>query len=237
MLNLLAAYLLLVAPALNLWRSLRPRGDRPTRPPVRRYWSMAWPVGLMLGVLWIGARRAGWSAQDIGFDIPLSTAGTWGLGFAVLLLGGLAVGDVVMARRATPARRAATERKLLDTDFPWPRSAGEAVLFALATALMTAGWEILYRGFVLLLLAPATGLPVAIVLSALAYGIAHGYRSPRQLIASIVSAFVFTIAYALTHSLWWLIIIHAGLPLLAVPTALRAQRDRAAAALGAPMNG
>lgn len=86
---------------------------------------------------------------------------------------------------------------------------------------MTAGWEILYRGFILLL-TPNTGLPIAITISALAYGIAHGYRSPKQLIASIVSAFAFTIAYALTHSLWWLIVIHAGLPLSAVPAALRA---------------
>jgi hypothetical protein len=56
---------------------------------------------------------------------------------------------------------------------------------------------ILYRGFVLLL---------------------------TQLIASILSAFVFTVAYALTQSLWWLMVIHAGLPLTAVAAVLRQGR-------------
>lgn len=232
MLNyLLAAYLLLVAPALNLWRSLRPKSDKTPRTPMRRYWSMSWPVIIMLGVLWSGARQAGYTARDIGFDAPLSSAGAWGLGFAVLLLGGLAVASSVMERRYTPERRAEHERKLLDTDFPWPRTGGEALVFALGSLIMTAGWEILYRGFILLLLTPGTGLPLAITASALAYGIAHGYKSPKQLIASIVSAFVFTIAYALTHSLWWLIVIHAGLPLGAVPAVLRAYRRNGTAPL------
>ncbi|WP_082548179.1 CPBP family intramembrane glutamic endopeptidase [Massilia sp. Root335] len=231
MLNyLLAAYLLLVAPALNLWRSLRPQSDKPPRTPMRRYWSMSWPVVIMLGVLWIGASQAGYTARDIGFDVPLSSAGAWGLGFAVLLLGGLGVASSVMERRHTPERRAEHERKLLDTDFPWPRTGGEALVFALGSIIMTAGWEILYRGFILLLLTPSIGLLLAITVSALAYGIAHGFKSPKQLIASIVSAFVFTIAYALTHSLWWLIVIHAGLPLGAVPAVLRAYRRSGTAA-------
>jgi membrane protease YdiL (CAAX protease family) len=225
MLNyLLAAYLLLVAPALNMWRSLRPKSKKAARTPMLRYWSMSWQVIVMLGVLWIGSRQAGYTASEIGFDIPLSSAGAWGLGFALLLLGGLTVAGSVIERRYTPERRAENERKLLDADFPWPRTGGEALVFALSLSVMTAGWEILYRGFILLLLTPSTGLYVAVTVSALAYGIAHGFKSSKQLIASIVSAFVFTTAYALTHSLWWLIVIHAGLPLSAIPAALRAYR-------------
>jgi membrane protease YdiL (CAAX protease family) len=232
MLNyLLAAYLLLVAPTLNMWRSLRPKSNKTPRTPILRYWSMSWQVTVMLGILWIGSWQASYSAREVGFDIPLSSAGAWGLGFAVLLLGGLTVAGSVIERRYTPERRAENERKLLDTDFPWPRTGGEALVFALSMSLMTAGWEILYRGFILLLLTPSTGLPIAITISALAYGIAHGYKSPKQLIASIASAFVFTIAYALTHSLWWLIVIHAGLPLSAVPAALRAYRRSRTSAL------
>ncbi len=192
---------------------------------------MSWPVIVMLGILWIGAWQAGYSAREVGFDIPLSSAGTWGLAFAVLLLGGLTAAGNVIERRYTPKRRAENERKLLDADFPWPQNGAEALVFALSMSLMTAGWEILYRGFILLLLTPSTGLPFAIAISAFAYGIAHGYKSPKQLIASMVSAFVFTIAYALTHSLWWLMVIHAGLPLSAVPAALRAYRGSATKAL------
>jgi hypothetical protein len=47
---------------------------------------------------------------------------------------------------------------------------------------------------VLLIVAPSTGLPLAIAISALSYGIAHGYKNPKQLAAAIVAAFAFTIA-------------------------------------------
>lgn len=40
----------------------------------------------MLGILWIGSQQAGYTAAEIGFDIPLSSSGAWGLGLAVLLL-------------------------------------------------------------------------------------------------------------------------------------------------------
>jgi membrane protease YdiL (CAAX protease family) len=228
MLNiLLAAYLLIVSPALNLWRSLRPKSNKPPRALMLRYWSMIWQVLVLLAVLWAGSWQAGYTLRDIGFDLPLSRAGVWGLCFAVLLFGGLWVAGSVIERRKTPEARAENERKLLDSSFPWPRNGSETLAFVISMSVMTAAWEILYRGFVLLLLTPSTGMSLAIAISALAYGIGHGYTNPKQLIASIVSAFVFTIAYAVTHSLWWLIVIHAGLPLTAIPAVLRAQRREA----------
>jgi len=97
-------------------------------------------------------------------------------------------------KRKTPQVRAENERKLLDSSLPWPQNGAETLAFVISMSLMTATWEILYRGFVLLLLTPTTGMPLAIAISALAYGIGHGYTNPKQLIASIVAAFVFTIA-------------------------------------------
>lgn len=227
MLNiLLAAYLLIVFPALNLWRSLRPKRDKPPRALLRRYWSMSWHALVLLGLLWAGSRQAGTSLHDLGFDYPLSRRGAWGLAFALLLLGVLWAASSIIEGRKSPELRAQNEATLLDSRFPWPGNAGEAIVFAVATTLMTAGWEILYRGFVLLLLTPVTGMPAAIATAAIAYGAGHGYTNPKQLIGSIVSAFVFTIAYAMTHSLWWLMVIHAGLPLTALPLVLRAQRRR-----------
>lgn len=222
--NLLAVFLLVIFPALNLWRSLRPKSDKPPRPLLRRYWTMSWHSLALLGVLWVGASQAGYTLDDLGFDIPLSSAGAWGLGFAVLLLAGLWVAGSIIEGRKTPQARAEDERKMLESPLPWPRDRAETLAFATSMLIMTGGWEVLYRGFLLLLLTPVTGLPLAIVASALAYGIGHGYKNPKQLIASVISAFVFTIAYAWTQSLWWLILIHAGLPLSAVPAVIRAQR-------------
>ncbi|WP_402718856.1 CPBP family intramembrane glutamic endopeptidase [Janthinobacterium rivuli] len=226
MLNiLLTLYLLFVFPALNVWRSLRPKSNK-LRPLLLRYWSMSWHILVLLSIFGIGSWQAGYTLREIGFDLPLSSAGTWGLAFAVMLLCSISLAGRIIERRKAPLARAENERKLLDSSFPWPRTGAETLAFAASMSLTSAGWEILYRGFVLLVLTPSTGLPIAIAASALAYGIGHGYKNPKQLIASIVSAFVFTIAYALTHSLWWLIVIHVGLPLISVPAVLRARQRR-----------
>jgi len=225
MLNiLLATYLLIIAPSLSLWRSLYPKSDKPPRTLMLRYWSMSWRVLVMLGVLLAGSWQAGYTARDLGLEIPLSNAGAWGLGFSVLLFVVVFIAGTIIERRYTAETIAGKERELLDSPFPWPRTGAEAAAFIVGTTLMTAGWEILYRGFILLFLTPSVGLPIAVIVSAMAYGIAHGYQSPKQLTGSIVSAFVFTVAYASTNSLWWLIVIHAGLPLGMVPAALRAYR-------------
>ncbi|QOY96125.1 CPBP family intramembrane metalloprotease [Massilia sp. UMI-21] len=227
--NLLALFLLLVFPALNLWRSLRPKKDRPPRPLLRRYWTMSWHSLALLGLLWVGAWQAGYTPRQLGFDLPLSRAGAWGLAGAVLLLAGLVVAGKLIERRKTPQARAEDERKMLNASMPWPRNRAEALAFGASMLVMTAGWEVLYRGFLLLLLTPLTGLPLAVIASALAYGIGHGYTSPKQLAASVISAFIFTIAYAWTQSLWWLILIHIGLPLSVVPAVIRAHGRREAA--------
>jgi hypothetical protein len=67
----------------------------------------------LLGVLCFGASQAGYTSNQICFDMSLSIAGTRGLGCAVLLLCGLwAIGSVT-ERRKTPQARAEDERKML----------------------------------------------------------------------------------------------------------------------------
>jgi len=226
--HLLAAYLLVIFPAWNLWRSLRPKRSKPPRSLLRQYWTMSWHSLALLGVLWAGASQAGYTLNQLGFDMPLSSAGAWGLGCAVLLLCGLwAIGSMI-ERRKTPQARAEDERKMLASSPIWPRNLAEAFAFAASMLIVTGGWEVLYRGFLLLVLTPVIGLPLSIAASALAYGIGHGYVNPKQLAGSIISAFFFTIAYAWTQSLWWLILIHVFIPLSTIPAVMRAQRRQPA---------
>lgn len=71
---------------------------------------------------------------------------------------------------------------------------------------------------------PNTGVPLAVVLAALAYGAAHGYHNPRYLFGSIAMASGFATAYALTGSLWWLIVLHASVPVSMVYTVRKLTR-------------
>ena len=62
-----------------------------------------------------------------------------------------------------------------------------------------------------------------------AYGAAHGYKNPRQFAGSIAASFAFAIGYALTGSLWWLIVLHAAAPVTMLFTVKKIQARAASA--------
>ena len=107
----------------------------------------------------------------------------------------------------------------------FPETSGEMRLFLLVSLAVGCGWEILYRGFLLLYLQPTTGLGGAVIIAAFAYGAAHGFKSPKQFAASIMSALAFTIGYAVTSNLWWLMLLHTGLMLLGALSSKATSRD------------
>jgi membrane protease YdiL (CAAX protease family) len=233
---LLALYLLLVLPGRQLWRTLRPADSgaadaKPPRPRLESYRRNIIGIAIPLLVLAADMVVSGRGAAALGLDLPLSVTGGWCLGVSALALLVLTVGSEVWERRMPPQKRAEMQAKVrtqVDANGAMPRNAEELRGFIVLTLFVGCGWELLYRGFLLLVLAPLTGLPAAIALAAVAYGAAHGYQGARQFSGSIVSAFLFTIAYSLSHSLWWLMLIHTTLGLSMAVTAYRASRGGAA---------
>ncbi|GLR46479.1 CPBP family intramembrane glutamic endopeptidase [Sphingomonas astaxanthinifaciens] len=198
---LLALALLVPVPLWGLWRS---RAGRPQQERKARYRStIALGLGLLVALALV-AWREGLGLADLGLD-PLDRTGAWALAAAAALLGLLALGLRSSKARERPDERATAM---------FPQSADEVPLFAATILVAGIGWELLYRGFLLWFLPPLTGLWPAVALAGLAYGLAHGWHSGRRFAASLVSAMLFATGYALTHSLWWLILIHLGLPLL-----------------------
>jgi membrane protease YdiL (CAAX protease family) len=102
-----------------------------------------------------------------------------------------------------------------------PQSREEWRAFITLGMVAGFGWEVLYRGFLLFWLSPIVGLWPAAVVSAVAYGLSHGCKTIMRTTGSLVSAFLFTIGYAATGSLWWLIILHTAAPLSIGVIALR----------------
>lgn len=210
----LAILLLAGLPAWQLWRSLR-AGDRPRRPRMSGYLRSSAMIALLLGLLaatWIEGARP---LAALGLDVPVGMPGLVGLAIAAALLGGLLVAGLTMKAKADAPV----------ADF-LPQTRGELAFFPVMAVLIGCGWELLYRGFLLWALTPLIGEPLAIAAAATAYGVAHGYKSAFQLGAGIAMALVFTIAYALSDSLWWLMLIHTALPLFALIG--RPRGDRAA---------
>lgn len=205
--SLLAAYLLIIMPARSLWRSMN---DSATSARASRYWKTIAEIAALLKALALISFLGGPSMDSLGLDWPLSRAGFWGLAGALVVLAALWLASNMSSKSLTGDKRAELEAKAMEND-AMPQTASELRMFFVTSLFVGVGWELLYRGFPLAVLIPHVGAPAAISAAALAYGLAHGYKSPGQLAGSIVAALMFTIAYYLTHSLWWLMLIHAGI--------------------------
>jgi membrane protease YdiL (CAAX protease family) len=120
------------------------------------------------------------------------------------------------------AQKAAKPDDLADTILPESRD--ELRYFVIFTVAAGFGWEVLYRGFLLFWLSPIIGLVPAVVTSSIAYALSHGCKTLTQTAGSLVSALLFTTGYAVTGSLWWLIILHIALPSLSVLAVSRMER-------------
>lgn len=209
---LLTLYLLLILPAHAMWRSNRTNRRKGGRSTMAMYRSNITHIVLLLLALLACTFWSGYTAAQMGLAWPPGTAGMWGLGVAVLAVLGMAVIMPLHAKRMTAEQRAQYEVKAREMP-GMPRTPRELAVFVVLAVLLGAGWELLYRGFLLMVLSPVTGTAGAVVLSSLAYGTGHGYHNKKQFIGSIVAAFVFMLAYVATGSLWWLIVIHMYLPL------------------------
>lgn len=226
---LLALYLLIVLPRQAMWRSLRPSGQPPA-PRLQSYRKNIVSIAIPLAALALSMWWNGRSPADLGLALPLSGAGFWCLAVSALALLAMHFGGQLWERNMAPDKRAAQQAKLkaqMEANDSMPRSAEELRAFAALSLFIGCGWELLYRGFLLLVLPPVTGLAGAAILSAAAYGAAHGYTSIKQFTGSVVLAFVFTIAYALSHSLWWLMLIHTVFGLMMGVASYKAMRPEA----------
>lgn len=201
---ILAFLLLIILPARALWRSQTKSSDTPRS---RKYTVTILMVAGLVTILWIDWWIAGRSADALGLGLPTTTPALIGLGVSAGLLALFRI--LIWYKRGAPAPEAErAARELL------PQTASEIRMFVVFSLAVGLGWEVLYRGFLLFYLPLHIGLVAAVIVSAIAYGVGHGFKNFGQFAGSIVAALAFAIGYALTANLWWLAIFHVGLPLL-----------------------
>ncbi|SFG28019.1 CAAX protease self-immunity [Novosphingobium sp. CF614] len=208
---ILGLILLFLVPGEALWRTLR---KKPVRPRTTRYrLTIARALALLLGLV-VVSHAEHVTAAALGIGTHLESGGYIGLVISLCLVGGLTLSTML----AKPKIQGGDRRQAADI---FPENFQELTLFLVMTPLIGFAWELLYRGYLLWWLTPLVGLPIAIFCSGLAYGLAHGWKNFRESFPSIVAAFLFAIGYALTSSLWWLIIIHIALPIIGYLAARR----------------
>ena len=216
----LAFVLLLVMPGEALWRDWSKRRGHSL---AHRYSATIARALALLVALVIVAKIEGITAAELGIGIRLGIGGFVGLAIALLVVSGLTAATLLA--KTDPAK---VERH--QTHGLMPNNPHELRLFLVLTPLIGFAWELLYRGYLLWWLTPFLGIPLAVSCASVSYGLAHGWKNAREGFSSIAAAFLFTIGYAITGSLWWLIIIHIGLPLIGFMATHRATASRNATA-------
>lgn len=209
----LIVILVLVFPAIRLLNSRKPEPENP-RPMAQRYLRTIATLGVPLLVLVLDWLATGRGAAALGLAIPLPFRGRIGLAIASVLVLGMTISPLLPWLKSSPEKRAAQQARLKARGLV-PETSREAALFLIVAVLIGCGAEILYRAFLLWAFTPFAGVAGAVVIAALAYGIGHGFEKWREAAGAVVSAFVFTAAYALTGSLWWLMAIHSFVALYA----------------------
>jgi membrane protease YdiL (CAAX protease family) len=205
-------YLLVYYPVDGILRSLYKKSPKPKLSTLQGYWRQGRFILILLAVFMLVSWFGDHSADELGLGLPPSTAGIWGLAIVVGLLVTLHILGKRAEAKLTAEERLKQEEKIRELPFSMPQTRQEIVIYFVTMIGMTATWELFFRGYLLLVLTPITGLPLAVVLAAVSYGAGHGFVNIKQFLGSIVAAFAFTIGYAFTGSLWWLIVLHAAAP-------------------------
>lgn len=96
-----------------------------------------------------------------------------------------------------------------------PRNAQEKGLFVLLSIAAGVGEELVYRGWLISVLAPFFDGPwIAAIVSSMAFSLLHSYQGAIGILRSGLMGFLFAAAFIVHGSLWPLIAVHVGVDLI-----------------------
>ena len=210
---LLLGTILVVLPALACIQAVvMGRMDPEARMVGEHRWALyrdTMVVLLLLGVASaaLGVQRYGW--EGMGLTLP---TGGWTalLGWSSLAVaGGLAV--TALAHLVGLAARI-PERPLVAALLP--RTPRERLAFSGVSAAAGLGEEAAFRGYALAGLTALAGVPAAVLLSSLAFGLSHAYQGPLGLVRTGTVGLVLAWVTLAAGSLWPAVVGHMLLNIL-----------------------
>jgi membrane protease YdiL (CAAX protease family) len=172
--------------------------------------ALEWAALAVLGTAWYLLGRP---IADLGFVQP-EGSGFW---FGVIVLV-VATGFMLYGwRRATAMTQQEKDKQidsLGDLVFFLPRTARDYRHFVAVSITAGIVEEILYRGFVFWFLAPFMPIWAVIVVSSIAFGLAHSYQGVGGMARVTLIGLAFGVFYVLTGSIWLPMLAHAILDIL-----------------------
>ncbi|WP_166881954.1 CPBP family intramembrane glutamic endopeptidase [Massilia mucilaginosa] len=203
--------LFLLVPAYHLWSPMRQKTLPPSR--IARYWSMIGTMGVLLLMLLAHAWQRGQGADMVGIGFDLSANQRYLVAAAIVVVALWHLGMHAAMRMIDTDAGVAQAFDKMSRNQLMPRTLAEARLYVLFVIVIGIGSDLLYRGFLINTLVPVGGAIVAILLASLADALTYGYDKPRDIPGNIALSLVLGIAFYLSQSLLWIIVLHLGLGL------------------------
>ena len=159
-------------------------------------------VGLtaLLAACWIANGR---SLLDLGMGVP-DKPGMAGIALALIIPLGMVI-----------AWKTGKEKPSDDGLNLLPKSRSEFFRNLPYLVIMSAAWEILYRGALMFYFTPFIGVIPAMIAAGVVYTIDHGSDDLKGFVLTYIVAFFFLALFVLSGSLWGPIILHVAIPVVA----------------------
>ncbi len=161
---------------------------------------------------------AGWFFLDRSWDllglVGWSMAGYLIGGSGLMLLVGVFGYQIFLIRKLNWEEKSRQLQGLGDIAYALPRTRREYIFSNFVS--MTAGIveEIIYRGFVIWVLALFMPLWAAAIVSSLAFGVAHAYQGWEGVLKTGALGGLFAVIYLVTGTIWIPVLLHAVLDML-----------------------
>ena len=170
-----------------------------------------WMFTLFVLALWIVTARP-WTALWLGPAAP------WRLGIgisaaAIAITFFVLQGQKVQKALVRPRAVASLRKQLEFANVLGPETSGERREFWLVSFTAGICEEILFRGFLMWLIAQWTGLIAAVILSSILFGCAHIYLGTALASKVAIVGLLFALVVVASGSLWPAMVIHAAMDL------------------------
>lgn len=176
-----------------------------------------WTIGLQWGLVGLLVGLWLWRGRELATLGIAEPQGGWlWLGLLLGALAVLALVAQVVQLRDRPDAREEVESQLGDVGDILPRNPREMRVFAALSFTAGVCEELLFRGFLIAWLVALTGLGEwpAMLLIAVAFGMAHFYQGPSGMLKTGLAGAYLGALYLLTGSLLVPVVVHALIDLL-----------------------
>lgn len=206
-----AAALIVVVPVYGVWSWKRFERELARDQDNARLSSYAETILIEWGLA-IGAIAAfvvaGRSMAELGLAAPASPA--FGATALLAALVSILLLQQIPAVRAGGVDESSIRSQLGSLEKMMPRTTGERAIFSVVAVSAGVCEEILYRGFLMHLFAPALGPWGAVAASSLVFGLAHAYQGGAGIVKSSVVGLILASSYVISGSIWPAILLHVA---------------------------